>query len=1381
MIRRILFIFGLVGMGLCHSGLLYGAMSSSAEAVPGDGLSLQQRADGWLERAQNFARVADYDSSTVYYQKLARLFAERDEPAARIDCLRLMAMNYELAGNDSAAVAILHQAVEVGEREWGQPHVVRVKVWYQLASIYHSYGYTAEAVGFYAAAVAMADTLAGVGARLLADLWHDYGLALTAERADERAIEAFGQAEVLYQRFVGANDSMWVDFYQRVADVCENGQRYGEAGEALQHSLTVYGRFHAEPDSIQQAWWERIATLYEKAGLFHRAVAAQRERLAIVEAIVGHAHAQTADCLLDLGSLLGSVNAHQAAIDTLQVALAVHQAVYGPQALEVGYVYDSLGFAYNGFGDNQRSLEAYQRALDIYRGHDPASLQVASTLEFLAMQVGFFVGDLDSALVLLNQSVAIKGSLVDSVSVEMANAYEGLAFLWYQKGESREAVRYYEQAKAIREALQLTDDSGMAFLYSMMAGAYSQIGQFQTALDLNLEALRIREGLYAAVHPMVATSLSNVGVSYYDLGDYEQAMVFHNRALATRRATLGEQHADVVASLFNIGDILFEKGDYEQALDRYSEALRIDQALYSDTHPHLALCYEKIGRVYRKIGDYGQAGDYFGKALRVNLQALEPGHPFLATDYENLADIAYYQQDYERALDFYQQALDVRTARLDSLHPDIARNYQMLGMVQRKLERFEAALALQERALALNRRNFGEDSGEVADIYAAIALIHDQQADFSTALAYNLKALAIRRMVFGDKSRLTANSLHNVGLVYDAMGDPDRALGYLHASLIALIPAFNDSSIYAQPTLEQLQLEPRFLTALHTKADLMRKKALYHDQTPQALIATLDLYALIVAFTDRLTNLLKSESARLLLGQNSHEVLEQAIQICLALYDKTADPAYLDSAFAYVEKSKSNILLAAINDTKAKQFGGIPADVLARERQLKIDLTFYENKVNEARDRGLGESEQARQWQEALFIRKQAHDSLMVQLEQDYPAYFELKYGGAMPGVDELQQRLLDEKTALVEYFVGDSLVYIFALTDGQIVARQFRHPEQLQLDVQRMRQGILGHDRDRYAKYAWRLYVQLWQPVAEIVAGREVVVIPDGILGYMPFEALLTADPFGNPEAMAPAYHDLPFLIKETALSYAYSASLLATTGARRERQDAASWVAYAPVFSDTTGTARVEAQRGIFGTSAAGAVLRNIGRIAPIPATETEVRRIEALFDSRQASTRSFLFDAAVERAVKDDSLANYRYIHFATHGFMNADIPELSGIIFAQDTTDTEDNVLYSSEVYNLKLNADLVVLSACETGLGKVVKGEGMIGLTRGFLYAGAANLVVSLWQVADQSTAALMIDFYEGLLAEQAKTTALRRAKLQMIDQPQYADPFFWSPFVLIGK
>ncbi len=261
-------------------------------------------------------------------------------------------------------------------------------------------------------------------------------------------------------------------------------------------------------------------------------------------------------------------------------------------------------------------------------------------------------------------------------------------------------------------------------------------------------------------------------------------------------------------------------------------------------------------------------------------------------------------------------------------------------------------------------------------------------------------------------------------------------------------------------------------------------------------------------------------------------------------------------------------------------------------------------------------------------------------------------------------------------------------------------------------------------------------------------------------------------------------YLIKKYQISYGFSATLLYQSHNKKKFGEN-HYIAFAPVFDKKTveknlslEEQEVDMKRGasiasFFGFSAAG--------VTPLHATRKEVSTIEQMFQKKKFNATSYVADQAHKKYITGDRLSNYRYIHFATHGFVNESNPRYSGLLLTSENTNSDDeSILYVEEIYSLKLNADLVTLSACETGLGKVVRGEGIIGLTRGFLYAGAKNVVVSLWKVADNSTADLIIDFHANLLKKKSKSQALQASKLKLLKNKQYSHPYFWSSFVLIG-
>ncbi len=292
-----------------------------------------------------------------------------------------------------------------------------------------------------------------------------------------------------------------------------------------------------------------------------------------------------------------------------------------------------------------------------------------------------------------------------------------------------------------------------------------------------------------------------------------------------------------------------------------------------------------------------------------------------------------------------------------------------------------------------------------------------------------------------------------------------------------------------------------------------------------------------------------------------------------------------------------------------------------------------------------------------------------------------------------------------------------------------------------------------------------------------------------------------------------MPFLLKTHSVSYSYSANLYYNTFSKpNEKSTQTDWIAYAPVFDDEgiAGTTAVTQKlyadytMNSFDKSVATRSLLSNGMyVSPLPGSLSEVETIFKLFEDNGKKAAMKTHQQANEQSAKSGEISEARIVHFATHGFVNATKPELSGIFLAQDTSSAfsdyediygniaqqNDGILYQSEIYNLKLNAELTVLSACETGLGKIAEGEGVIGLSRALLYAGSRNLVVSLWQVSDESTQKLMVCFYENLLADKnfGKVNPifyakhLQNSKLALISEGKYAHPFYWSPFILIGR
>jgi len=415
----------------------------------------------------------------------------------------------------------------------------------------------------------------------------------------------------------------------------------------------------------------------------------------------------------------------------------------------------------------------------------------------------------------------------------------------------------------------------------------------------------------------------------------------------------------------------------------------------------------------------------------------------------------------------------------------------------------------------------------------------------------------------------------------------------------------------------------------------------------------------------------------------------------------------------------------------------------------------------------------------------------------------------------DVQQKVLDDGTVLLEYALGNDSSYAFAVTragvsvfklprrsDVEKLATDFRAqliPAKLQrrmvgIDVTADQQRGLGivqgpaEDLAPFVAASNALYKAVVEPAASLIGDKRLLVVADGALNYIPFEALVK-----NIEGAD--YASLNYLIKTNEIVYSPSASVIAAIRSTGGGSSGKSILLVAdPVFSAddprakgsgvaaTSGETRglglglEAAVNDVAGNTAAGS------RLARLPGTRTEAEEISKIARGGGAQAEVWTDLNASEDNARGKDLTGYRYLHVATHGLLDAERPQFTGVVLSLVGNKANDGFLRTDEIFNLKLGTPLVMLSACETGLGKEKRGEGVIGLTRAFMYAGAPTVGVSLWSVADKSTAELMTDFYKRLLAGSTSPAAsMRAAQVAMIDGKKYSAPFYWAPFVLVGE
>ncbi len=609
------------------------------------------------------------------------------------------------------------------------------------------------------------------------------------------------------------------------------------------------------------------------------------------------------------------------------------------------------------------------------------------------------------------------------------------------------------------------------------------------------------------------------------------------------------------------------------------------------------------------------------------------------------------------------------------------------------------------------------------------------------ALQLLQQALALCRNNFGLKNHFTANTLFALGDFYKE--NPNEALSHYQKALTALTFEFNDSTNFAQnPTLDQTSYsKTRLLEILLAKA-----KTLQQINNPEAALST---YQLAIDLLDDIRRNHLADESKLFLQENAIPLFENAITVALQLDKK-------ETAWQFAGKSKAVLLLENITDTRAKIFSNIDAALLEKEHELKMETGFLERKLYQAQQEN--DSSQITLYGSQLFDAKRTYEKLQDSLEVKYPRYHELKYEKQDASLANIQQRLRQDEM-LVEYFFGQEKIFCFAITGDEMKVNVVENANDVADSVAEFRQQLVQSSTDvenfeRYTDKAYGLYQKLLEPALLSFDNKikTLKIVPDGVLGYIPFQALIAKPLTG--EVRYARYDTLSYLMKTYHIYYDYTTSRSPMLEASREAIFTTDFIGFAPVFEGDAGSRRDGVELD--------SLLHNLKEVTQIDSIIGGV-----VYTDTMATTIRFR-----------DSLSSHKILHLSTHAVLDDAAPMQSKIYF-------DDDFFTLGEIYGLPaMQTELVVLSACNTGGGALRRGEGIMSLARAFMYAGCPSLLTSLWNVDDESTAGIMVAFYENLHEGKRRDEALCLAQKNYLNEQdfsEYAHPYYWAGFVCVGE
>lgn len=870
----------------------------------------------------------------------------------------------------------------------------------------------------------------------------------------------------------------------------------------------------------------------------------------------------------------------------------------------------------------------------------------------------------------------------------------------------------------------------------------------QTSLKAAIETWEEALQLYRQVgdRPGEAETLLGLGLVYNLLGNRQQAIDSYKQAIPVYQAA--RDKGGEALSLYRIGKINFNLGDYQRSLDYYKQALPIYRAIADNSG--IARTFNDMGAVYEPLGEYQRSLDHYNQALSFWRKANNANGE--ATTLNNIGLIYDTLGEYDRSLDYYNRALPLYEAAENKT--GIARVRNNIGLYYDASDKQEQALESYNLALAL-WQELGDIRGQATTLNN-IGFSYAKLQRLNTALDSYNQALPLWQEL-GD-IRGEAATLSNIGFVYANLGQFNQALNYYNQAL---------------DIREQIGDRAKQALTLYRVAQTERNKGNLDEAVSQIETALDIIEDLRVNVT--------SQDLRTSFFASKQEYYEFYIDLLMQLHKTRPKQRYDARALQARERASARSLLDILSYATTDIRSGIDPQLLQRQNQLQQKFAALEKRRIQIFS-GQHTAEQAKGIKQEIENLIEEYRALQANIQATSPRYAALTQPQPLT-VKEIQKKVLDKDTLLLSYSLGEERSYLWAVTSRDLKSYELPGREAIENAARRFRNSIIAPTQrirqQRAIQAADRLYEMILAPVADQLEDKRLLILGDGALQYVPFAALPA-------RATVESNGYVPLVVEHEIVTLPSASTMGILRREVGDRPPASKTLAVLadPVFGQNDDRLNSSTREN---TWSLAPELERSARESGVffdrlPFTQQEAEQILALVPTAQRRYGSG-FSANRDFATSNQ-LSEYRILHFATHGLLNSQNPELSGLVLSlvDEVGNPQNGFLRLHDIFNLNLPAELVVLSACETGLGKEIRGEGLVGLTRGFMYAGAARIVVSLWSVDDRATSLLMVDFYQQMLEKGlSPAAALRQAQIQMWKQQEWKIPYYWAAFTLQGE
>ncbi len=967
-------------------------------------------------------------------------------------------------------------------------------------------------------------------------------------------------------------------------------------------------------------------------------------------------------------------------------------------------------------------------------------------------------------IILLILLLHILPSLTFGKSLDEAKKLYNQAMQMAKEERVQEAIPLIEEVLSIREKNLGPEHIEVASVLSDLAFLYELTGELKKAEPLLKRTLSIIEKRLTPNHPEMTRFLNRLSNIYILFGEYWKAEPYLKRAHAISERALGPNHLNVAVSLYNLGQLYRNLGDFQKSENYLKKAIAVLEKDFSPDHPgFLVLALNNLANLYDLLGNFGEAEALLKRSFKISKRIFDTKHPKMAHMLQGLAFHFLLLNDYGKAETYLKNAISILEKSFDPTFLNQASALNTLALLYQNLGDYPSAELLLNRAIFMVDKQWTQSPPIIGQFINNLATLYHSKGNYEKAELLHIKALRIKERVFDPNHPMVKESLNNLAFTYLEMGRFDEAYKLLKQveSSAGLGLYYMKKGNYEEAEREFLKYlqesEIRGIKDLKIAASiglgLVSEKKGEYERAENYFRKAIDLIEeqwKSLGLSAR-TNFLSGKAGGLFCRIEAYEGVVRVLF-------KQKREGFKEDAFLYAERVKSRTFLETLAGRDLKGKTKEDKAILEKDRKFQQELLRLRERVSALEKMG----------PEAPLDEKERLGKELEKVAYEYETFLnEVKLRGMEVvslidvGIIPLEKirSLLEPDVSLLEYYTTRHKIYAWLLTRDNINVYEIDlNEKELQKKVSdfllpnisnRSRKAepvitlSIGEEykkevsekereenRERFNQVSSELYKSLIAPIKNEIKTKKLIIVPHGVLHKVPFATLTDGK---------------SFLMDNFAITILPSASVMEFIVKKRKIE-----------------------KRNLL-------VLANpqTDHVA-LSYAEAEGRMLSTLFPQGE-----FYYWNEARETIAKKRASEFNILHFATHGEFNDRQPLQSGLFLTKD--EENDGYLQVHEVFEMDLpNANLVTLSACETALSKIQGGDDLVGLSRGFIYAGTPSLLATLWKVDDASTARLMKMFYENWNNGMSKPEALRQAQIALRSLPEYQHPYYWAPFVMIG-